>query len=94
MHEFGFNDSAWENVSLPHTWNAMVGSTGRTGVVEGGEHYYRGLAGYRKSFTLPEFDAAEKSLFIEFGAANTVAEVYMNEQYVGTHMEWFLRIPF
>ena len=79
-----FDDSEWESINLPHTWNAVDGADGWSGTDEGGEHYYRGLGGYRKSFTLPE-GFADKRLYIEFEGANTVAEVYINGCIAGRH---------
>lgn len=63
-----FDDAICETVNLPHTWNSFDGSDGRGGIVQGGEHYYRGLGGYRKKFTLPE-NACGKRIYIGFGAA-------------------------
>lgn len=80
-----FDDSAWECVNLPHTWNDKDGASGRTGICEGGEHYYRGLACYCKSFTPAASDFGGKHIYIELGAANTVAEVYLNGAFVGKH---------
>ena len=77
-----FDDSSWEKVKLPHTYNADDGASGRTGICEGGENYYRGLTCYRKRF---DADFGGKRVFIEFGAADTVAEVYVNETFVGRH---------
>ena len=37
----GFDDSAWQTVSLPHTWNNLDGE-------DGGGDYYRGPAWYRR----------------------------------------------
>ena len=79
-----FDDSSWEAVELPHTWNAQDGADGRSGTDEGGEHYYRGLGGYRKTFTLPQ-STDGKRIFIEFEGANTVTEVYLNGSFVGKH---------
>lgn len=59
VHAIGFDDGAWEPVELPHTWNAVDGADGRSGVDEGGEHYYRGLGGYRKTYVFrPNFLAS------------------------------------
>lgn len=79
-----FDDSICESVNLPHTWNAKDGADGWGGIDEGGEHYYRGLGGYRKKFTIPK-NTEDKRIYIEFGAANTVAEVYVNGSFVGRH---------
>lgn len=79
-----FDDSAWESVSLPHTWNAIDGADGWSGIDEGGEHYYRGLGGYRKKFTLPKI-TDNKRVYIEFEGANTVTEVFVNGDSAGRH---------
>ncbi len=79
-----FDDSLWENIDLPHTWNAADGASGRTGITEGGENYYRGSGAYRKHFVLTE-EFAGKRIFIEFAGANTVTEVYVNGSFAGKH---------
>ncbi len=79
-----FDDSAWEDVALPHTWNAIDGADGWSGTDEGGENYYRGLGGYRKTVALPK-ELSGKKIFIEFEGANTVTELYVNEKLVGIH---------
>lgn len=82
VQEISYDDSAWEKVTLPHTYNDKDGASGRTGICDGGENYYRGLTCYRKRFNA---DFGGKRVFIEFGAANSVAEVYVNEAFVGRH---------
>ena len=79
-----FDDSLWEEVNLPHTWNSIDGASGRTGITEGGENYYRGLSAYRKRFVLPN-EFTDKRIFIEFAGANTVAEVFVNGSFAGKH---------
>lgn len=73
-----FNDSNWESVTLPHTWNAVDGCDGWSGIDEGGEHYYRGIGGYRKSYFFDSDRFADKEIFLEFEGANTVTELYVN----------------
>lgn len=80
-----FDDSGWERLSLPHTWNDNDGCDGLFGVDEGGEHYYRGLGGYRKNFTLSKQDFSGKKIFLEFEGANTVAEIFVNGVQAGVH---------
>lgn len=77
-----YPDSGWESVTLPHTYNATDGTSGRTGPFEGGEHYYRGSVCYRRKFRAYHPD---KCVFIEFGAVSIVAEIYVNGEYVGVH---------
>lgn len=72
-----FDDSAWENVGLPHTWNALDGQ-------DGGNNYFRGIGWYRKTlFISSEYNA--KTLYLKIGAANTATSVYVNGSLVGTH---------
>ncbi|MBQ9118691.1 MAG: glycoside hydrolase family 2 protein [Lachnospiraceae bacterium] len=75
----------WQTVTLPHTYNAEDGVSGWTGVCEGGEHYYRGMVCYRKELRVSEEEIAGRQVYLEFGAANTVAEVYVNGSPVGRH---------
>ncbi len=79
-----FDDSAWEKITLPHTWNAIDGADGWSGTDEGGENYYRGMGGYRKTHVFPK-EISGKKIFIEFEGANTVTELYVNEKLVGVH---------
>jgi beta-galactosidase len=71
----GFDDSAWQDVSLPHTWNNLDGE-------DGGNDYYRGPAWYRRHLSIPSEDQG-KSLFLQFDAASSDALVYVNGQLAG-----------
>ena len=71
------NDTVWEQVTLPHTWNAIDW-------VDKKEFYF-GEGFYRKCFSLESFFCENKRVFVEFGAANTVAEVYVNDKFAGKH---------
>lgn len=81
-----FDDSAWSNLNLPHTWNSVDGQAGV-------KDYYRGPGWYRKHFT------ADKSLegrqfFLKFDGAFSVAEVYVNGSLVGAHQGGFAAFVF
>lgn len=80
-----FDDSAWEKISLPHTWNSVDGADGISGEGEEKEGYYRGAGGYRKTFFFPENGYDERSVFIEFEGANTVTELFVNGRFAGRH---------
>jgi beta-galactosidase/beta-glucuronidase len=70
------NDSEWEAINLPHTWNAEDGADGGS--------YRRGASWYRK--TLPWNKVYEnKRVYIEFLGACLKSEVYINGNYVGVH---------
>lgn len=64
----------WENVRLPHTWNAQDGQ-------DGGNDYWRGTAVYAKSFAKPELEKGRRAV-LEFPGAAMTADVYIN----GTHL--------
>lgn len=87
-----FNDSAWTNVSAPHTYNdtdtfddwSIRGHHGE-------QNQWGGRTWYRKQFTLPASDEGKK-VYIEFEAVRQVAEVYLNGKLLGTSKTGF--IPF
>ena len=79
-----FDDSSWETVTLPHTWNAFDG---------GDKHYHRGTGWYRTHFELPASTAGQRVL-LEFDAASRSAEVYVNGKSLGTHIGGFARFRF
>ena len=67
----------WEQVNVPHTWNAddMQKKT---------NSFYAGVAYYRKHYVFPE-SLEGKRLFLRFGGVGACAEVYVNGYLVGTH---------
>ncbi len=66
-------EGSTSTVSLPHTWNGLDGQNGEHG-------YYQGKCVYRKKIA-----RADGVCYIEFNGANSVTEVYINKQIVGTH---------
>ncbi len=67
----------WENINLPHTWNAVDGQ-------DGGNDYFRGTAYYAKEINkadLPESDM----YYLEIKGANSSADVYLNGEKLATH---------
>jgi len=81
-----FDDAAWSSVTVPHTWNATDGQ-------DGGNNYYRGIGWYRRHVTLPA-DAAGKRVFLQFDAANSVADVWVNGTSLGQHRGGFSRFRY
>jgi beta-galactosidase len=84
--EPGFDDSEWQPIHLPHTWNARDGQ-------DGGNDYYRGACWYRLSFPIPA-NADPRRYFLRFGAASLVAEVFLNGQRIGEHRGGFAAFCF
>ncbi len=64
-------------VDLPHTWNALDGQ-------DGGADYLRTTAAYLKRIPIPERYENER-VFLKVGAANSVANVFLNGRFVGEH---------
>jgi beta-galactosidase len=84
--EPGFDDSSWQRVDLPHTWNALDGQ-------DGGNDYRRGPGWYRRHLAL---DASLKGrrLYLQFDGASLMADVYANGVHLGTHRGGFARFRF
>lgn len=81
----GADDSGWDEISLPHTWNADD-CTGRAdSSPEYAEGYYRGRGCYRRKVLLPNEQYRGREIFIEFGGANTITELYINGKPAGRH---------
>ncbi len=67
----------WENVNLPHSWNATDGQ-------DGGNDYHRGTCHYAKNIeksALPEADR----YYLEIRGANSSADVYFNGKNLAHH---------
>lgn len=83
-----YDDSAWLTVHLPH--NPPMGATTYDPLRPPWSSYsYEGVSWYRKHFTL---DGAEqgKRILIEFEAANTVTDVWINGTRLSTHYGGYL----
>lgn len=81
-----YPDSAWEQIFLPHTWNAHDGSDEIAG-------YFRGLGWYRKHFILGE-DLRGKRIFLEFEGVNQVSEFWLNGKRIGEHKGGYTSFEF
>ena len=67
---------AWQPVRLPHTWNADDG-------YQGGNDYHRGGCWYRRAIDVGPLEG--RRVFVEFGAAGMVADVYLGDGDLGRH---------
>ena len=81
-----FNDSGWELVSFPHTWNA-------TDVKDDVPGYYRDAAWYRRTLNIPA-NYNKKQVTIFFEGANQEVELFVNGQSAGTHAGGYTRFSF
>lgn len=86
------NDSNWETVSLPHTWNAFDVQDGggvKSGIIgHRNPGYYRGVGWYRTRISIP-LELKNNRIFLHFQAAGSVADVYINESHLGQHLGAF-----
>lgn len=78
------DDSRWQTVSLPHTYNAEDGTHAKT---------YRGPAWYRRVVTLTK-PAVNTRTYIEFDGAALATDVWINGAKVGRHDGGFARFRF
>ena len=68
-----YDDSSWQTVEVPHTWNVMPKYAN-----------FSGLAWYRRKFELPE-TARGMHLSLRFQAVFYLARVWLNGTYLGAH---------
>jgi beta-galactosidase len=84
--EPGFDDSSWQPVDLPHTWNGLDGE-------DGGNNYRRGAGWYRRRIEVGP-SLAGRRLYLQFDGASLMADVYVNGVYLGNHKGGFARFRF
>lgn len=80
------NTDNWEEVTLPHSWNALDGQ-------DGGGNYRRGDGWYRLRTQIPQ-KANGKRVYIDIGAACMQTWVYVNGKQAGTHVGGYARFAF
>ena len=71
-----FDDSAWDSVTLPHTFNGADGDDGGA--------YYRGSAWYRRTLKLDRIPGGRR-LWIQFDGAALVTDLWVNGAHLGRH---------
>jgi beta-galactosidase len=76
----GFDDSDWQSISLPHNWGWQEAMNGQP--------YYRGPGWYRRDLNLGAPQTGRR-YFLRFEAASTVADVYLNGNFIGQHRGGF-----
>ena len=67
----------WEQVTIPHSWNATDGQ-------DGGNDYFRGTCCYAKAFKRSDLPTADR-YFFEVNGANSSATLYINGKEKTTH---------
>lgn len=82
----GFDDSKWESVSVPHTWN-------KDDAIDETPGYFRGTGWYRRVLNIPA-DKKDNEIFISFDGVCQEAELFINGQSVGSHVGGYTRFVF
>lgn len=87
----GYDDTSWETVSLPHTWNHLGAySLTRTGLDRDSK---QGVGWYRLHFQAPRLAAGHR-LYLQFDGVGAIAEIWVNGVKVGEHKGAFSRFRF
>lgn len=87
---YSYNDSLWSNVAIPH--NPQINPPNPDPARPAwGSYSYEGVSWYRKHFTIDSYYQTQgRKIFIEFEAANTVADVWVNGIKLATHYGGYL----
>ena len=82
----GCDDSSWETVNIPHTWNDKDADDETPG-------FYRGPVWYRKQLFIDKSQEGRRAV-IYFEGANQEVRFYLNGQFVGEHKGGYTRFCF
>lgn len=90
-----FDDSTWDQVSLPHSWNRIGTYEKGAGVEVPGRlvDKYQGIGWYRLTLSAPSLRKGQRA-WVEFDAASRTAEVWLNGVRLGAHQGGFSRFRF
>ena len=75
----GFDDHKWQSVTVPHTWNSKT------------QTQTHRAAEYRTHFVISN---AGRECFVCFNGAGTIADVYVNGVFLGSHRGAYTRFVF
>ncbi len=82
-----FDDSTWERVDVPHTWNHIGAYAEKRGAETDNR---QGVGWYRLWVDAPRAKPGDRQ-YLDFAAVGKVAEVWVNGRQVGTHKGAFAR---
>ncbi len=85
-----FDDSGWERVSVPHTWNRIGEyAPARSAATNNSQ----GVGWYRLNYAAPPA-AKGRRQYLDFAAVAIIADVWVNGVHVGQHKGGFSRFRF
>lgn len=76
LFQQGF-DQRWQDVTIPHTWNAIDMQNDKN-------NFYAAEAYYKKTYR-PDASMKDKRIFLNFEGVASVAELYVNGTFAGNH---------
>ncbi len=79
-HTTGYNDAAWQNITIPANENTMPSYENLAGV-----EVYEGGVWYRKTFTVTPSWNGNKYITLNFIGVGYIADVWLNGIYLGFH---------
>ena len=82
--DLNFNDSQWDKIHLPHTWNSDAYTY---------KDYYKGVGWYRNNIQIPD-NWINKQIFLKIDAASKAATIYINGKEVGEHAGGYTAFAF
>jgi beta-galactosidase len=83
----GYNDSGWEAVVVPHTWDA---SPDNPFAAPG---HFRGIGWYRRGLEVPQ-GWRGRQVWMHFNGAFQVTDVWVNGRHVGQHVGGYTSFAF
>lgn len=81
-----FMNKAYQDINIPHTWNSQV-------MGENDKLTYS-LGNYIKQIKVPKEWMDKKRVFVRFGGASNVANLFVNGKYVGEHRGGYTAFTF
>jgi beta-galactosidase len=86
----GFDDSGWDRVAVPHSWN-RIGTYGDKRSAQ--TNNQQGVGWYRVTVQAPPAPKGRRH-YLDFGAVSKIADVWVNGVHVGQHKGAFARFRF
>ncbi|MDR0977297.1 MAG: DUF4982 domain-containing protein [Prevotellaceae bacterium] len=77
-----YQDRDWRRLDVPHDWSIEGDNQQKAPAGGNGGYFTTGVAWYRKTFDVPEWNAS-RMVRIEFDGVYENAEVWLNEYYLG-----------
>lgn len=88
-----FNDASWRSLNVPHDWSIEGPYDSAAATSRGGGYLPAGVGWYRKTFALPNTDAAKK-IFVEFDGIMANSDVWINGRHLGKRPNGYVSLRY